>query len=144
MTLQLLRGQVNQLTPAASNGEMDCILGKYKVKIHGDLARYVGIGDEILVACHQKNDTYHTLAARNIDTSKTMTIDLTNNILLMLGSGFISMMGFAVAPNAEFISSFLEFACIGLGLIGLVGLGLTIRQVFLINRAGAWVRTAAL
>ena len=140
MAIQLLRGHVKEVTSPDKHGGVDCRLGSYNIKMNGDLVSSIGQGDDILLACEQCNDGYHGLAVKNIDQGKTAQIDPTNKILLLAGSVFLCTLGFVLDFQA--VSSGIMVRSIDtiIGSIGLIGIVITVRRLFIISRAGTWVR----
>ena len=144
MAIQLLRGHVKEVTSPDKHGGVDCRLGSYNIKMNGDLVSSIGHGDDILLACEQRNDGYHGLAVKNIDKGKTAQIDLTNKILLLAGSVFMCTLGFVLDFQAEGSGVMARSIDTIIGCIGLIGMGITLRRLFIITRAGTWVRHAEL
>jgi hypothetical protein len=144
MAIQLLRGHVKEISSPDKHGAVGCQLGKYNIKVYGDLVGGIGKGDDVLLACEQRNDGFRALAVKNIDKNKMVQIDPTNSILLLAASFFICMMGFVLDLQAEGSSITVKAMDMIVGSIGLVGLGITLRRLFLITRAGTWVRGAEL
>ena len=107
MAIQLLRGHVKDVSSPDNHGAADCHIGKYNVKVSGDLVSSVGQG--------------------------------TNNILLMGASAFICMLGFVLALKAINSGGAVQSADMVMAFIGMVGMGITLRRLFLINRAANWV-----
>jgi hypothetical protein len=142
MAIQLLRGHVRDLTIPDKHGGVSCQLGKCTVKVYGDLVSSIGKGDDILLACVQRSDVYHALAVKNIDKGKTAQIDPTNNILILAGSVFVCMLGFVLDLQAESSGIIVQSMDMIVGFIGLIGIGISLRRLFLITRAGTWVRHA--
>ena len=144
MAIQLLRGHVKDISSPDKHGAVDCQLGKYNIKVYGDLVGGIGKGDDVLLACEERNDGFRALAVKNIDKNKMVQIDPTNSILLLAASFFICMLGFVLDLQAEGSSITIKAMDTIVGFIGLVGLGITLRRLFLITRAGTWVRGAEL
>jgi len=144
MAIELLRGHVKEVTSPDKHGKVDCQLGSYNIKVNGDLVSSIGQGDDILLACEQRNDGYHGLAVKNIDKGKMAQIDPTNKILLLAGSVFVCMLGFVLHFQAEGSSTMVRSIDTIIGFIGLTGIGITLRRLFIITRAGTWVRHAEL
>jgi hypothetical protein len=144
MAIQLLRGHVKDVSSPDKHGAVDCLMGKYSVKVYADLVSSIGKGDDILLACEQRNDVYRALAVKNVDKDKTAQIESTNSILLMAASGFVCMLGFVLSQQADNSSVIVQSIYMTLAFIGLIGLGITLRRLFLITRAGNWVRRADL
>ena len=140
MAIQLLRGHVKGVSSPDKHGGVGCLLGSYTIKVNGDLVSSIGQGDDILLACEQRNDGYHGLAVKNIDQGKTAQIDPTNKILLLAGSVFLCTLGFVLDFQA--VSSGIMVRSIDtiIGSIGLIGIVITVRRLFIISRAGTWVR----
>ena len=144
MAIQLLRGHVKEVTSPDKHGKVNCQLGSYNIKVNGDLVSSIGRGDDILLACEQCSDGYHALAVKNINKGKMAQIDPTNKILLLAGSVFVCLLGFVLDFQAESSSVMVRSIDTVIGLIGLIGIGITLRRLFLITRAGTWVRRADL
>ena len=144
MAIQLLRGHVKEISSPDKHGTVGCQLGKYNIKVYGDLVGGIGKGDDVLLACEERNDGFRALAVKNIDKNKMVQIDPTNSILLLAASFFICMLGFVLDLQAEGSSITIKAMDTIVGFIGLVGLGITLRRLFLITRAGTWVRGAEL
>jgi hypothetical protein len=144
MAIQLLRGHVKDISSPDKRGAVGCQLGKYNIKVYGDLVSGIGKGDDVLLACEQRNDVFRALAVKNIDKNKMVQIDPTNSILLLAASFFICMMGFVLDLQAEGSSITVQSMDMIVGFIGLIGIGITLRRLFLITRAGTWVRRAEL
>ena len=144
MAIQLLRGHVKDISSPDKHGTVGCQLGKYNIKVYGDLVGGIGKGDDVLLACEERNDGFRALAVKNIDKNKMVQIDPTNSILLLAASFFICMLGFVLDLQAEGSSITIKAMDTIVGFIGLVGLGITLRRLFLITRAGTWVRRADL
>ena len=144
MAIQLLRGHVKDVTSPDKHGAVDCQMGKCNVKVHGDLVSSIGKGDDVLLVCEQRNDVYHALAVKNCDKGKTAQVDPINSILLMLASGFLCILGFGLDLDADNIGVIAQSIDMTMGFIGLLGIGITLRRLFLLTRAGTWVRHADL
>ena len=144
MAIQLLRGHVKKVTSPDKHGRADCQLGTYSVKLYGGLAGNIGTGDDILLACELRKTDYRALAVKNIDTGKTTQIDPTNSILFLAASFFLCMLGFVLVLQAEGSSVVVQSMDMTLGFIGLIGIVINLRRLFLITRAGTWVRHADL
>ena len=144
MAIQLLRGHVKDVTSPENGGIGECHIGKYNVKVNGDLVTSIGKGDDILLAGEVRNDIFHAFAVKNIDKDKTAQIDCTNNVLLVGASGFIFMLGFVLGLRAINSAGMVESMDIVLAFIGLIGMGITLRRLFLITRAASWVNRADL
>lgn len=142
MAIQLLRGHVKDVSSPDKHGAVGCQLGKYNVKVYGDLVSSIGKGDDILLACEQRNDVYHALAVKNIDKGKTAQVDPTNSILFMVASAFVCILGFVLNLQAESSGIIVQSMDMIVGFIGLIGIGISLRRLFLITRAGTWVRHA--
>jgi hypothetical protein len=142
MAIQLLRGHVKDISSPDKHGAVGCRLGKYNIKVYGDLVSGLGKGDDVLLACEQRNDTFRALAVKNIDKNKMVQIDPTNSILLLAASFFVCMLGFVLDLQAEGSSITVRSMDVIVGSIGLIGIGITLRRLFLITRAGIWVRGA--
>ena len=142
MAIELLRGHVKEVTSPDKHGKVNCQLGSYNIKVNGDLVSSIGQGDDIILACEQSNDGYHALEVKNIDKGKTAQIDPTNKILLLAGSVFVCLLGFVLNFQAESSSVMVRSIDTVIGLIGLIGIGITLRRLFIITRAGTWVRHA--
>jgi hypothetical protein len=142
MAIQLLRGHVKDISSPDKHGAVGCRLGKYDIKVYGDLVSGLGKGDDVLLACEQRNDTFRALAVKNIDKNKMVQIDPTNSILLLAASFFVCMLGFVLDLQAEGSSITVRSMDVIVGSIGLIGIGITLRRLFLITRAGIWVRGA--
>lgn len=142
MAIELLRGHVKDVSLPDKHGAVDCSIGKYNIKIYGDLVSSIAKGDDILLACVQRNDGYHALAVKNIDKDKSAQIDPTNNILFMAASAFVCMLGFILGLQAVTSGVVVRSVDMTMAFIGLIGMGITLRRLFLITRAGAWVRRA--
>ena len=142
MALELLRGHVKDLTSPDKRGDVDCQFGKYNIKVAGDLVSSMGKGDDLLLACIQRHDRYHALAVKNIDNGKAAQIDLTNSVLLFLASGFVCFFGFILGMQAEGRDIYIQSGSYVMGFIGLIGILKTFRRLFLITKAGSWVRHA--
>jgi len=139
MAIQLLRGHVKDVTSPGDHGAADCHIGKYSVKVSSDLVSSVAKGDDILLAGELRNDVFHAMAVKNLDKDKTAQIDGTNNILLMGASAFVCMLGFVLALKAINTGGVVQSADMVMAFIGLIGMGITLRRLFLINRAANWV-----
>ena len=139
MAIQLLRGHVKDVTSPDNHGAAGCHIGKYTVKVYSDLVSSVGKGDDILLAGELRNDVFHAMAVKNIDKDKTAQIDCTNNILLMGASAFICMLGFVLALKAINSGGVVQSLDMAMAFIGLIGMGITLRRLFLITRAANWV-----
>ena len=144
MAIQLLRGHVKDISSPDKHGAVGCQLGKYNIKIYGDLVSSIGKGDDVLLACDQRNDFFRALAVKNIDKNKMVQIDPTNSILLLAASVFVCMLGFVLELQAGSSSTTVQSMDMIMGFIGLIGIGITLRRLFLITRAGTWVRRADL
>jgi hypothetical protein len=144
MALQLLRGHVKDVTSPDNRGAADCHIGKYNVKVYSDLVSSIGKGDDILLAGELRNDIFHAMAVKNIDKDKTAQIDSTNSILLMGVSAFMCGLGFVLALKAINTGGVVQSVDMVLAFIGLIGMGITLRRLFLITRAGNWVSRADL
>ena len=144
MAIQLLRGHVKDVTSPGKHGAVECQMGKCNVKVHADLASSIGTGDDVLLACQQRRDVYHALAVKNIDRGKTAQIDPTNSILLMVASGFLCVLGFGMDLDIDNIGVVAESIDLTVGFIGLIGIGMTLRRLSLITRAGTRVHHADL
>jgi hypothetical protein len=144
MAIQLLRGHVKDVTSPDDHGIGGCHIGKYNVKVNGDLVSSIGKGDDILLAGELRNDIFHAMAVRNIDKGKTAQIDCTNNILLMGASGFVCMLGFVLALKAINSGGVVQSLDMVLAFVGMIGMGITLRRLFLITRASNWVTRADL
>lgn len=142
MAIQLLRGHVKDITSPDKHGAVGCKLGKYDIKVYGDLVSGIGKGDDVLLACEQRNDNFRALAVKNIDRNKMLQIDPTNSILLLAASFFVCMLGFVLDLQAESSSITVQSMDMIVGFIGLIGVGINLRRLFLITRAGNWVRRA--
>jgi hypothetical protein len=142
MAIQLLRGHVKDVSSPDNHGAADCHIGKYNVKVYSDLVSTVGKGDDLLLAGELRNDIFHAMAVKNIDKGKTAQIDCTNNILLMGMSGFICMLGFVLALKAINTGGVVQSIDLVLAFVGLIGMGITLRRLFLITRASNWVTRA--
>lgn len=139
MALQLLRGHVKDVTSPDNHGAADCHIGKYSVKVSSDLVSSVGKGDDILFAGELRNDVFHAMAVKNIDKDKTAQIDCTNNVLLIGAFGFVFFLGFVLALKAINTGGAVQSMDMVMAFVGLVGMGITLRRLFLINRASNWV-----
>lgn len=139
MGLQLLRGHVKEIATPDNRGAAACQIGKYNVKVYGDLVSSVGKGDDILVAGELKSEVFHALAVKNFNRDKTAQIDPTNNILLMGASGFVCMLGGVLGLRAVGGGGMVESLDVVMAIIGLIGMVITLRRIVLINRAGNWV-----
>jgi hypothetical protein len=139
MAIQLLRGHVKDLTSRDKHGAVDCQTGKSNIKVHGDLVSSIAKGDDVLFACEHRNNVYHALALKNIDRGKTAQVDLTNSILLMVASGFLCILGFGLDLDFDNIGVIGQSIDMTVGFIGLLGMGITLRRLFLIARARNWV-----
>lgn len=143
MALQLMRGHVKEISSRDKHGAMTCHIGQCKVKVYGDLVSSIATDDDVLFACEQRNDVFHMLAVKNIDNGKMAQVDPTNTILLMAASAFVCLLGFILDSQAENSSALVRSIDTSLGVIGLVGILVTLRRLFVITRAGKWVRRAA-
>jgi hypothetical protein len=139
MGLQLLRGHVKDIAAPDNRGAAACQIGKYNVKVYGDLVSSVGKGDDILLAGELKSNVFHALAVKNFDRNKTAQIDPTNNMLLMGLSGFVCMVGGVLGLRYAGSGGILESLDFTLAMIGLIGMVMSLRRLILINRAGNWV-----
>lgn len=139
MGLQLLRGHVEDVATPDNHGAAACHIGKYNVKVGSDLVSSIGKGDDILLAGELRNDVFHAMAVRNFNRGKTAQIDPTNNILLMGASGFVCMLGGVLGLKAIGSGGIIESLDIVMAIIGLIGMGITLRRMILINKAGNWV-----
>lgn len=147
MSLQLLRGHVKDVTSAGKHGAADCHIGKfeYNVKVYSDLVSSVGKGgDDVLVAGELRNDVFHAMAVKNLDKGKTAQIDGTNDILIMGASAFVFGLGCVFGLRAGTSGGIVQSLNIAMIFIGLIGMGITLRRLFLITRAGNWVSRAEL
>lgn len=144
MAIQLLRGHVKDVTSPDNHGAADCHIGKYNVKVYSDLVSSVGKGDDILLAGELRNDVFHAMAVKNIDKDKTAQIDCTNNILLMGASAFVCMLGFILGLKAINTGGLVQSIDMAMAFIGLIGMGITLRRLFLITRAANWISRADL
>jgi len=144
MAIQLLRGHVKDVTSPDNHGAAGCHIGKYNVKVSSDLVSSVGKGDDILLAGELRDDVFHAMAVKNIDKDKTAQIDCTNNILLMGASAFICMLGLVLGLKAINSGGVVQSLDMAMALIGLIGMGITLRRLFLITRAANWVSRADL
>ena len=144
MAIQLLRGHVKDVTPPNNRGAADMHIGKYNVKVGSDLVSSVGKGDDILLAGELRDDVFHAMAVKNIDKDKIAQIDCTNNILLMGASAFICMLGFVLGLKAINSGGVVQSLDMAMAFIGLIGMGITLRRLFLITRAANWVSRADL
>ncbi len=144
MAIQLLRGHVKDVGSPDNHGAADCHIGKYSVKVSGDLVSSVGQGDDILLAGELRKDVFHALAVKNLDKNKAAQIDGTNNILIMGASAFICMLGFVLALKAINSGGAVQSADMVMAFVGMVGMGITLRRLFLINRAANWVNRVEL
>jgi len=147
MSLQLLRGHVKDVTSPGKHGAADCHIGKYEynVKVYSDLISSIGKGgDDILLAGELRNDIFHAMAVKNIDKGKTAQIDGTNNILLMGASAFVFGLGFVLGLKAIDGGGIVQSLNMAMIFIGLIGMGITLRRLFLITRAANWVSRAKL
>ena len=142
MAIELLRGHVKDVTTPDKHGGVSCQLGKCTVKVNGDLVSSLAKGDDILLACVQRSDAYHALAVKNIDKGKIAQIDPTNSILFLAGSVFVCMLGFVLNLQGESSGIIVQSMEMIIGFIGLIGIGISLRRLFLITRAGTWVRHA--
>lgn len=142
MAIELLRGHVRDLSSPDKRGEADCQFGRYSIRISGDLLSSIAMGDDLLLACEQRNDRYSALAVKNIDKGKMAQIDLTNGVLLLLACGFVCIFGFVVDVQAEGGSAVVRSTAMAMGVIGLVGIAIVLRRLFRITRAAALVRRA--
>ena len=140
MLLELLRGHVRALASPSKDGAVDCQIGRHNIKVPKDLIANVGKGDDILFACTQSKESYQAWAIRNIATGKTAQIDPTNSVLIMLAGGFALILGLALGMDAE--ASLTRSLDMGMALIGMTGVATSLRRLFLITRAGSWVRGA--
>jgi hypothetical protein len=136
MGLQLLRGHVKDVAAPDNHGAADCHVGKYNVKVCSDLVSSIGKGDDILLAGELRNDVFHAMAVKNFNRGKTAQIDPTNNILLMGVSGFVCMLGGVLGLRAIGSGGIIESLDIVMAIIGLIGMGITLRRMILINKAG--------
>ena len=144
MAIQLLRGHVKDVSSPDKHGAADCHIGKYNVKVYSDLVSSVGAGDDILLAGELRNDIFHAMAVKNVDKGKTAQIDGTNNILFMGASAFVCMLGFVLGMKAVNSGGVVESLDMFMAFIGLVGMGIALRRLFLITRAANWVSRAGL
>lgn len=144
MAIQLLRGHVKDVTSPDDHGAADMHIGKYNVKVSSDLVSSVGKGDDILLAGELRDDVFHAMAVKNIDKDKMAQIDCTNNILLMGASAFICMLGFVLALKAINSGGVVQSLDMAMAFIGLIGMGITLRRLFLITRAANWISRADL
>lgn len=144
MAIQLLRGQVKDVSSPDSHGAGGCHIGKYNVKVYSDLVSSIGTGDDILLAGELKDDVFHAMAVKNIDKGKTAQIDCTNNILLMGASTFLCLLGFVLGLRAITSGGVVQSIDMAMAFIGLIGMGITLRRLFLITRASNWVSRADL
>jgi hypothetical protein len=144
MAIQLLRGHVKDVSLPDKHGAADCHIGKYNVKVHSDLVGSIGKGDDILLAGELRNDVFHSLAVKNIDKDKMAQIDLTNSILLMAAGTFVCGLGFILSLQGESSGGIVRSLEMAVGFIGLIGMGLILRRLFLITRAVNWVNRADL
>ena len=142
MAIELLRGHVRDVTAPDKRGEVSCQLGKCAVKVNADLVSSIAKGDDLLLACVQRSDVYHALAVKNIDKGKTAQIDPTNSILFLAGSVFVCMLGFVLNLQAESSGIIVQSMDMIVGFIGLIGIAISLRRLFLIARAGTWIRQA--
>jgi hypothetical protein len=139
MALQLLRGHVKDVTSPDNHGAAGCHIGKYSVKVSSDLVSSVGKGDDILLAGELRNDVFHAMAVKNLDKDKTAQIDCTNNVLLIGAFGFVFFLGFVLALRAINTGGVVQSMDMVMAFVGLVGMGIALRRLFLINRASNWV-----
>jgi hypothetical protein len=144
MAIQLLRGHVKDISSPDKHGAVGCQLGKYNIKIYGDLVSSIGKGDDVLLACDQRNDFFRALAVKNIDKNKMVQIDPTNSILLLAASVFVCLLGFVLDLQAGGSGIAVQSVYLIAGFIGLIGIVITLRRLFLITRAGTWIRGAEL
>ena len=144
MAMQLLRGHVIDVTSPDKHGAAGCHIGKYNVKVYSDLVSSIGKGDDILLAGELRDDIFHALAVKNVDKNKTAQIDGTNNILLMGASAFFCMLGLVLGMKAVNSGGLVESLNMAMAFIGLIGMGITFRRLFLITRASNWVSRADL
>jgi len=139
MGLQLLRGHVKDIATPDNRGAAACQIGKYNVKVYGDLVSSVGKGDDILLAGELRSNVFHALAVKNFDRDKTAQIDPTNNVLLMGISGFVCMVGGVLGLRAVGGGGIVESLDFMMAIAGLIGMVIALRRLILINRAGNWV-----
>ena len=144
MAIQLLRGHVIDVSSPDKHGAGGCHIGKYNVKVYSDLVSSIGKGDDILLAGELRNDVFHALAVKNVDKGKTAQIDGTNNILFMGASAFVCMLGFVLALKAINSGGVVQSIDTVMAFLGLIGMGITLRRLFLITRAANWVSRAGL
>ena len=144
MALQLLRGHVKDVLSPDTRGAGGCHIGKYNVKVYSDLVSSIGNGDDILLAGELKDDIFHAMAVKNIDKGKTAQIDCTNNILLMGASTFVCLLGFVLALRAINSGGVVQSVDMVMAFVGLIGMVITLRRLFLIIRAANWVSRADL
>lgn len=142
MAIQLLRGHVKDVTSPDKHGAADCHIGKYNIKVYSDLVSSIGKGDDILLAGELRNEVFHALAVKNVDKGKTAQIDGTNNFLLMAVSAFVCMFGFVLGMKAVSSAGMVESMDMAMAFVGLIGMGITLRRLFLINRAANWISRA--
>jgi hypothetical protein len=144
MAMQLLRGHVKDVTSPDKHGAAACHIGKYNVKVYSDLVSSIGKGDDILLAGELRDDVFHALAVKNVDKNKTAQIDGTNNILLLGASSFLCMLGLVLGLKAVNSGGVVESLDMAMAFIGLIGMGISFRRLFLITRASNWVSRADL
>jgi len=142
MAVELLRGHIKEITTPDKHGAVACLLGDYNIKVNCDLAGNIGKGDDVLLACEQRNNGFHALVVKNIHKGKMRQIDPTNKILLLAASAFVCLLGFVLYSQAEMSSIVVRSTDAIVGFIGLVGIAITLRRLFIINRASIWIRHA--
>ncbi len=142
MAVELLRGHVKDITTPDKHGAVACRLGEYNIQVNGDLAGGIAKGDDVLLACEQRNNGYHALVVKNLHKGKTRQIDPTNKILLLAASAFVCLLGFVLYSQAEMSSIVVRSSDAIVGFIGLIGIAITLRRLFIINRASIWIRRA--
>lgn len=142
MLLQLLRGHVEDMSSTAKDGEVECKIGSHNIKLHKHLITYVGKGNDVLLACTQRNGSYHAWAVKNIDTGKSAQIDPINTVMGVLASGVALIFGLALGTDAEASGAAVWVADVGLAFIGAAGIAICLQRLFLITRASNWIRYA--
>lgn len=97
MSIEVCHGHATAIVKTKDQKSSECLVGEHRVRLHPDLERHVGEGDEIVVAGELNDGLLQAVALRNVTRHRSSQADGSNYTLLFGAGIFLWILGFVLS-----------------------------------------------